>query len=423
MSFVSPRRAVASVASAALTIGLVAALPPVADAATTLHAYGGAAYGSVVKVGDVRSGKTSYITVCTTDDDSSKTSNSAGVDFDELGDLSSLGSVGAVTTEIATQHTGSTYSTVATTEAASTTLVDGLITADAITATSTAAQTGDDYDLSGTVSIVNLKVAGVSVPNSADPEPNTKLTLPGIGELILNEQTESTTFGIHALIVNAIRINVTDAGNILGVPTGGYVVVVDANAQIRDSIHLPYGGAYGTQVDLAGVVTSGPTAQVTIPCGGSSGEKKTSNLASITVPGVLDGGLARTSATSTETDSTAVVTTKAIVDDTSLLGDVVTVQTVTAKATATLSKGKVTGSASGSSVAGLQVNGTPVTVTGKDNQVINIAGVGTLTLRATETKSTSFKVTAVQLKLTTAQLGLAKNTVLAIGVAKSGIHI
>jgi hypothetical protein len=201
----------------------------------------------------------------------------------------------------------------------------------------------------------------------------------------------------------------------------GYIVIANATASIKNVTQLAYGSAYGSQVDLAGVIKSGATAAVTIPCGGTNGEKIYNNLASLTLPqDAVDIGEARTSAYSSTDDKTAI--TKAIVEDINLLDGVVTVDAVTTKATAVRSGSTVKTSSYGSSIAGLKINGKGVTFSTKENQKINIAGVGTLYLRKAERTSVSIRVTAVQLVLSTDKLGLKKGTVINVASAKAGVQ-
>ncbi len=85
-------------------------------------------------------------------------------------------------------------------------LLDGLITAANVTAIATATAAG--YDASGSAfdgMVVNKVPVGPMVA------PNTRITLPGVGYVILNEQVTAD----GALTVNMIRLVVTSGANAL----------------------------------------------------------------------------------------------------------------------------------------------------------------------------------------------------------------
>jgi len=92
-------------------------------------------------------------------------------------------------------------------------------------------------DSAGT-SLLGLSVGGLSVNNN--PPPNTTILVPGIGSVILNEQTcdgggappctGNTSSGIR---VRAIHV-IVDNPNATGVPQGANVIVAEAHA---DSSH------------------------------------------------------------------------------------------------------------------------------------------------------------------------------------------
>jgi len=99
-------------------------------------------------------------------------------------------------------------------------LLSGLITADGVVAVASSwigGATGSDAEGS---SLANLVVNGASV---SDPAPNTRMDLPGVGYVILNEQIRSgdgvTTSGIT---VNMIHVVLLDA--LTGAQTGEIIV-------------------------------------------------------------------------------------------------------------------------------------------------------------------------------------------------------
>lgn len=144
-----------------------------------------------------------------------------------------VGSVGAGRVTI----NGNQTSTVGTAKATATTgainLLGGLITADALVAkaTSVADAKGARSNSTGT-QFTNLSIAGT--PVAAVVPPNTKIDLPGIGSVTLNEtgctsdrtgaRTSCTADHRTQVQVTSLRIRIT-VGNTLGLPIGADLVI------------------------------------------------------------------------------------------------------------------------------------------------------------------------------------------------------
>lgn len=137
-----------------------------------------------------------------------------------------IGSTGTMTDTA----TGSITASGATSQGSSTVqginLLSGLITANVITSTAQAGFNGS-FSHSGTTSLVNLLIAGV--PIAVNPAPNTKINIPGVGFVVLNEQTVSQNASMVKIGVNAIDLHITVAG-VPGLPVGVRVVVGHSSA-------------------------------------------------------------------------------------------------------------------------------------------------------------------------------------------------
>jgi hypothetical protein len=405
-----PRR-VGAAALAAAAVTFTVALPA---QAVTLNASGGSAYATSANVGTlVKLDKTSYVPLCTTKVPDSASNNTAALD---LGGL--LGNVGAATTKVSTAETSTSKTSEAVTEVAATSLLSGLVQADAITSTATVTKTSKGYDTSGSSVFANLTIAGRQI--KAAPKKNTEVKVPGVATVVLNAQDSSSgSAGYHAGTA-AIRVTLLKK-NTLGLPEGK-ITVGGANADMQRTTHaLPYGNAYGTQLDVASIVGSGKTAAVYLPCGGSDGKTRTSSISSVNVPGVLKVGAVKSTGKSTDSSSSTKAATTASVAKVKLLDGVVTLDAVKASATATRKKGEVETTSSGTKIAGLKINGKKVTIDVKENTQIDIAGVGTLYLRHVLKTKVSTTVYGVQLVLSTDSAGLKKGTTLTVGYAKAGV--
>ena len=110
-----------------------------------------------------------------------------------------------------------------TAEAADVNVLNGLITAQAVLAVATSYANGvtATSESSGST-LLGLVINGVSY-GDVSPDPNTQVSLPGVGYVVLNEQVP-TGDGVHAtgLTVNMIHVYLTDP--VLGTPTGDIVV-------------------------------------------------------------------------------------------------------------------------------------------------------------------------------------------------------
>ena len=115
-------------------------------------------------------------------------------------------------------------------------LLDGLITADGVVAM--ASSSGDDAGVNSNAagsSLANLVIGGSEV---SDPAPNTRMNLPGVGYVLLNEQLPSgdgvTTSG---MTVNMIHVVLQQPilgllGQVTGYRTVGDIVVGSAKSSV-----------------------------------------------------------------------------------------------------------------------------------------------------------------------------------------------
>ena len=110
-----------------------------------------------------------------------------------------------------------------TAEAANVNVLNGLITAKAVLAVATSYANGATATSESNGStLLGLVVGGLSY-GDVSPAPNTRVSLPGVGYVVLNEQVP-TGDGVHAtgLTVNMIHVYLTDP--ILGTPAGEIVI-------------------------------------------------------------------------------------------------------------------------------------------------------------------------------------------------------
>jgi hypothetical protein len=101
-------------------------------------------------------------------------------------------------------------------------VLNGLITADGVVAIATS--TVGDVNAEGS-SLANLVVNGVQVDN---PAPNTQMSLPGVGYVVLNEQIPTS----GGMTVNMIHVVLQST--VLGIPrTTGNIIVGSATSSVN----------------------------------------------------------------------------------------------------------------------------------------------------------------------------------------------
>jgi hypothetical protein len=123
-----------------------------------------------------------------------------------LASVSVLGLVSANGLTVSTQ-VGPGVTVASSADLAHLNLVLGAVVVDTIHATCTANAGG----ASGSTTIAKLVVAGQTLTNIS-PAPNMRIAVPGVGQLVLNEQTQPTSTSIT---VNALHLSVTGGTEII----------------------------------------------------------------------------------------------------------------------------------------------------------------------------------------------------------------
>lgn len=143
-------------------------------------------------------------------------------DADTAGVANTLGA-SSLTSITSGQVDQGLVSVTATAEAADVNILNGLIAAKAVLALATSYANGTTAaSESDGSTLLTLVIAGVSYADGA-PAPNTRVDLPGVGYVVLNEQISSGDL-VHStsLTVNMIHVYLIDA--LSGAPAGEIVV-------------------------------------------------------------------------------------------------------------------------------------------------------------------------------------------------------
>jgi hypothetical protein len=303
---------------------------------------------------------------------------------------------GTVHTHVSSKKTKTGLASTASAKTQGINLLNGLISAKAITAVSKTARnskTGKFSVSSRGTSLVDLVVNGKHI--KLKPKPNTKIKLPGIGYVMLNEQGGGTSklgggwtvIGIH-VVVN-IGSHRAPAGTQLYVSVASSSVSGPAKAMLK-------GSASGTAANIANTILIGPSFPVGLGCLGTHGKRVTNSGAGVSIPKLVTSGTIKDTAKGNATSKRVYGHTSSTIEDLNVLKGLVTAKVIKASVTA---KGKKpTKLSDHSKFIGLNVKGHPLI---KDNVAPNthfgVAGLGTLWLRRQIKTSKGITVVMVQL--------------------------
>lgn len=111
-------------------------------------------------------------------------------------------------------------------EVAGLNLLNGLITADAVKVQANGKKTGTTWAGSMRMTLVNLVVAGQSIPINVSP--NTKIDVAGLGTVTINQQTQYANVRLNVIRAIHIKLSTERAG----LPAGAEIEVAVASTQI-----------------------------------------------------------------------------------------------------------------------------------------------------------------------------------------------
>ena len=264
----------------------------------------------------------------------------------------------------------------------------------------------------------------LGVPISTTLPANTKITLPGLGYVALNEQTSFNSATGASLTVNAIHVSITTA-NTLGLAPGPSLIVGSATSGlVGPTTGILSGDAYGTSLNVGNVIQSGQSFLEVMSCQGTLGYVHVNAGAGLTLPGVLVGGTVRNTAQAVVNATKVSGELTSSVQSATLLGGLVQSSVVKADAHASKSGGVASVTDTGSSLASLSVVGHPaINAAVPPNTTLAIPGVGTLYLNRIIKGPNSISVRMIELVVIQANsYGLAIGADLQVAVAQASVH-
>ena len=261
-------------------------------------------------------------------------------------------------------------------------LLGGLITAQQITAmSSTTIDSNGTFQVSAAgSSFNNLYVLG-RIYNGSVPA-NTRINLPLLGYVVLNEQSSNIGSENATLSVNMIHVYVT-VGNLLGLQVGTQVIVSNATSGMYN-VYAPgiiSGDSYGTQVS-GGMLASSPSAYEVLPCLGTGGTVLSNTQLSANLPGILTSGTLTDTVESNLTPTFSSGENTSTIQALNLLNGFVTASVMVAQVDASIDQNADTSLTGQDSYVGISVSGHPeITDDIPNNTSVSLAGLGTLYLK------------------------------------------
>ncbi|WP_290439141.1 choice-of-anchor P family protein [Arthrobacter sp. SW1] len=398
-----------------------AAVPSVTPAEVTTG-FSGVAYGSYAFNSDrtLTSGPTANSSVgCTSLTGRSSSNNLAGLD------IPAVGTVGAATTSVKTLLSTTGKRIEGRSTVASANLLGGLITAGAITSESFAEKsTSGEFSGTNRTTITSLKVLGL--PVDVNPPANTVIDLNvpllgSLGKVTLNGQEKRLVNGTYVVSTTALRVQILKDG-LAGLKVGTDVRLGVSTVKLTPP-RAGYltGSGFTTKASLlSGLVGSGATALAPLKCDGGT--------ASNTSAGVNLQGLVTVGASSTKTVGALVPAAEGTVTN-SLAG--VNVLNGLIQADAIKAETKVSRAVAGgpvtrtdaSSFVNLRIAGLPaINASVAPNTVLQVPGLGQVTLHKVTKSTTSIAVTMIEIVLGQAIGTLPTGSKIQIGFSTAGVR-
>ncbi|WP_155854055.1 choice-of-anchor P family protein [Paenarthrobacter nicotinovorans] len=408
----------------ALTLALAGPAAPALAATTPAQVstgFSGTAYGSYIFNTDktLTSGPTANSSInCTAVTGKTSSNTTAALT------VPAVGNVGAATTSVKTVQTTTGKRIESKSAIASTSLLGGLITAGAITSESSADKnTAGAFSGSNKTTVTDLKVLGVTV--GANPGANTVLDLNvplvgSVGKITLNGQEKGLVNGVYQVSTTALRVEVLKTG-LPGLKIGTDIRLGVSTASLpqAQSGYLS-GVGFSTRALLAsGLVNTGPTALAYAKCGGGTNN---ANTAGATIPGILTVGASSTATTGVLTPQPK-VTVSDTVAGLNLLNGAIRADAIKAETSATRAAAASTVTLTDTSTfTNLKIAGLPaINASVAPNTVIQVAGLGQVTLHKVSKSSTSIIVVMIDVVLNQPLGALPTGARIQIGYSSTGI--
>lgn len=337
----------------------------------------------------------------------------------------SLLATGAVVTSSISSAVPGGYKVESKSRTAGISALGGAITATAVESTSTVTLIDGAVTSSVTTQLIGLKIAGIKLPVNIPP--NYHVTIPNIASVYLNFAVTSRAapsvmalgIGLYVGLLKPFGNNAIGAALAIN-PTYAAIGPIT----IPPSGHIVRGKSWGTEVTAhVGTlvnVQSDPTAPASMAAGGTNGVTKTVSVAGVNLTPLLHVGAVTDTAKGTNTNTLWESETTSRIAALNLFNGAIKADAITADAHVRGTAGGVVVTG-GSDLLNLSIGGNPIALNTAPNTVINLLGLGTITINKQVRTAASISVIAVDIVLDTAQAGLPVGAEVKLAVATASV--
>jgi hypothetical protein len=265
---------VAAVVGVASTIALTSG----SASASPVFGYSGYAFGSDVQSGLANSGPQVVSQIaCTTDPNRSDKNDLAAANVNNQ----AIARTVRTDTHAFNDKNGNGVTSNA---AAADIKVGNLLHLTGVKTTTTSVYKDGKLSYTGSTTFAGVKIGAVSVPSLLNPEPNTKVAVPGLGYIVLNRVGGvKTGTGIYSY-AQAVVLHANVKNQYI--PEGVDVAVLKTRAEItKPATAMVIGDAYGTKAQADKLVVSGPTSYQST-CQGTEGKTIRTAVGELNIPKV-----------------------------------------------------------------------------------------------------------------------------------------
>lgn len=301
-------------------------------------------------------------------------------------------------------------------------LLSGAIKVDAVETTNIARATPSGFTKEADSKLATLTIGGKSYPLSSAP--NTKVTIPGLATVTINEQISNAGGSGIETRVNALKVTLLE--DFAGAKVGSTIRLASSTINILNgapSNAIPVGGfCYGLAAKVAAKdasVAVPPMPFVKIPSVGTGGKFFTNSTANVDIPqGLLKVGAIECKISGLSEVGNADAYAESQIARVNLLGGIVTADAIKVKShVAKNSSGHV--EEQSMEFVNLKVGSKTIPLNVSPNTKINVLGLGQVTVNKQITQSGYSAIVGVEVILSVKKLGLPVGALVQLGVAST----
>lgn len=316
-----------------------------------------------------------------------------------------LGKISGVRTDVRTVKTANEVASVSEHKVGQIVLAEsslGRLSIEGVTSYSKASATKSGYATTAETTVGKLvfRPANGEARELRLPTVNRPIVVPGLLRVAIGDHLERKGADFARARANGLTITL--------IPTNTKVVVGRTVAFITKGIKAGVfgGSANATSTELlGGVLGTGRTQRITMPCQGTDGKVQSSSAADVKLPGVLDIGAARSSQAATQNRRRAVGYEESSVARLNLGNGALVVDAIKGRVNVSRVKGKKpTVNFNGSTVGGITVDGEAYTLPELDG--LEIPGLAKIETLVTERFHNGGRITALRITLLNGQGGV-----------------